>query len=128
MFFNQYLVLLAIAPFLLIPVEIIFPYPFLIEELVKLIAVLGLLKNKNKKISLPILGGFLFASTETILYAGNIIVVGKPYIFIERLFLTGGMHILTIILLYFGFKKNKIWGILGLVLAILVHYFYNKFV
>jgi len=126
MFFNQYLIFLAIAPFLLIPIEILFPYPFLVEELIKLIAVLGLLKNK--KISLPILGGFLFASTETILYTGNIIVVGKPYLFIERFFLTGGMHVVTIMLIYLGFKKNKIWGILGLILAIGIHYFYNKFI
>jgi len=128
MFFNQYLLLLTIAPFLLVPIEIVFPYPFLIETLVKLIAVLGLLKSKDKKISLPILGGFLFASTETVLYTNNIIAVGKPYVFIQRLFLTGGMHILTIMLIYLGFKKNKIWGILGLILAIGIHYFYNKFV
>lgn len=128
MFFNQYLLLLAIAPFLLIPIEMIFPYPFLIEEIVKLIAVLGLLRGKDKKIILPILGGFLFTLTETVLYTDNIIAVGKPYIFIERIFLTGGMHILTIMLIYLGFKKNKIWGILGLILAIGIHYFYNKFI
>ena len=117
--------MLTIVPFLLIPIESIFPYPFLIEEIIKLIIILGLPAKYKKNILIPIIGGFLFAFTETILYINNIQLSGQPNLILKRLLITGGMHSLTMVLMYLGFSKNIKWGIVCFLLAIVIHYLYN---
>jgi hypothetical protein len=126
-FFHEFFLMLAIAPLLLIPVEIIMPYPYIVEELVKFLIVLGLARKSKKQLMAPVLGGFLFALTETFLYIPNIINVGQPSLILKRLLVTGSMHIITMLLMYTGIRKKLIIGLLAFVLSVIIHYFFNSY-
>lgn len=123
----QVLFFSIILPLVLIPIEHFLPYPYFIEEIFKFFILINLFLSKKTKIIYPILIGFLFNLTETILYIPNLIRIGNPNLLITRLFFTGSMHILTTVLMYLGLKKNKYIGILNLVISITIHYFFNYF-
>lgn len=119
--------LAAIAPFFLWPVELIFPYPHLVEELIKTLLVVPLLDQRRK--SAPIktlfLLGFLFAFSESVLYLFNI---GSLDVFFQRLLITVPLHIITFLLIFLPTLKNKKLLPLGTILAILVHYLCNFYI
>lgn len=127
MFFHEFFILLTIVPILLIPIEAVLPYPYIVEEIIKFIVILSFFKIIKKNLSAPILGGFLFAFTETILYILNIISRGQPYLIFQRLLFTGIMHISTMVLIYLGIKKSLKIGFLALVLSIAIHYLFNTY-
>lgn len=120
----------SIAPFLVWPIELIFPYPHIVEELFKGLLVFFILKSPDNatRIRLGILAGFFFAFSESVLYISNILLVGTVWIFIERLFLTIPLHVLTTLLILFSGMKKKEFLVLGIVGAILAHYLFNLLV
>jgi len=122
------LALAAAAPFLLWPVEILFPYPHLFEEILKLILVLLILKSSgkvSKKIILGVKLGIVFAFSESILYFLNIFQIGQPSLFFQRLALTIPLHATTIIVILLSGWKKKELMIIGFLLAVVLHYLYN---
>ena len=125
--FYNFFILSILAPLVLIPVETILPYPYIVEEIVKFMIVVGFSKSNKEHIFAPILGGFLFSLTETFLYIPNIMAIGQPHIIFERIFITGGMHVATILLMYLGLRKKTVIGIAALILSIMIHYFFNKY-
>ena len=120
----------SIAPFLVWPVEFIFPYPYIVEELVKGSMVLFILKSSSDttKIRLAILVGLFFAFSESVLYMFNILLVGSLWTPIERLLLTIPLHVTTTLLILFsGMRRQKLLP-LGLIAAMMLHYLFNLFV
>jgi hypothetical protein len=124
---QELLIVALISPLLLIPIEGVLPYPFIIEELFKYILLLGINKKKQRRLVESVLVGFLFNLTETFLYIPSIINSGKISVLWGRLFYTGLMHGMTCALMYFGIKKNKYFGLATLLLAMLFHFGFNQF-
>lgn len=125
MFFHEIIILFAIIPIILIPIESIIPYACIVEEIVKFGLVFGLAKTKKNHLVAPLLAGFLFNLTETFLYIPNIIKIGDPTLLIKRLLITGFMHMFTTTLMYLGVRKNIYFGILSLIIATSIHCLFN---
>lgn len=115
------------SPLILLPIEKFLPYPSFIEEFVKLIIVLIVIKAARQFSSWVwvLIAGFLFALSESILYLINIFALGDLTLFPKRLILTSGLHICTMILMYFLGKKSYLGLLIGFIVAILIHHFFN---
>ncbi len=120
----------AIAPFLIWPIEIFFPYPHVIEEMTKALLIFFLLKSTDnrQKIYGAILVGFLFAFSENVLYMLNIFSAGNPQELILRFVLTMPMHIVTSVVILSLSLIDKRLIFLGIILAGFIHYFFNIYV
>lgn len=120
------------SPLLLIPIEKILPYPYLIEEITKLIIVKAIFqaekKFKKDFFVFIILTGVLFSFSESILYLTNIFLLGDLFLLPKRLVSTTALHLLTIFILYFSLKKGNKFILIGLGITIFLHYLYNRFV
>lgn len=119
-----------VAPLPLLIIEKFIPYPFIVEEVLNLILVLVLLntKTKIKQNVLPfvILSGILFTISESIFYLSNILASQSSLIvFFQRLFLTGTLHVGTLLILFFFMTKKTRWWILGFMIAVLIHFLFN---
>jgi|SRR3989344_3893359 len=116
----------AIAPFILWPIEIFFPYPHIVEELVKALLIFYLLKlsNNSQKIYGTILVGLLFALSENVLYMIN----GNPQTLILRFVITMPMHIITSLVILAWALIDKRLIFLGIILAGFIHYLFNIYV
>ncbi len=122
------LALVAAAPFLLWPVEILFPYPHFLEEVLKLVLILLILKiseSATKKIILAASAGALFAFSESILFFLLIFQIGQPGLFFQRLAFTIPLHVLTLLLMLLPGLKKKELTFVGFLLAVILHYGYN---
>lgn len=120
----------SMAPFLVWPFELIFPYPHIVEELVKGFLVFFTLKSSDNttRIKLAILAGLFFAFSESVMYMSNIFLVGTLWTFIERLLLTIPLHVVTTLLILFSGMKKKAFLPLGIIAAMLYHYVFNLMV
>jgi len=119
-----------VGPLFLLPVEKIFPYPWLVEELFKLGVVWLILKSKpgKKYLFLATFAGFLFAFSETIFYLTNIFALGNLAIIPKRIFFTSALHLGTIFLMTIFGKKGGFWWLVGFLGAVLIHMIYNLLV
>lgn len=121
----------AILPFILWPIELVLPYPYLVEEIAKLIIIYLILNSTLKlkeKFQITFLSGLLFSISESVMYLFNITQVGSTETLLIRLALTIPLHVATmIIILIFGLKRKKM-SILGILLTIPIHYFFNVLV
>lgn len=121
----------AILPFILWPIELVLPYPYLVEEIAKVIIVYLILNSTLKlkeKFQITFLSGLLFSISESVMYLFNISQVGSTETLFIRLALTIPLHVGTmIIILIFGLKRKKM-SILGILLTIPIHYFFNVLV
>ena len=119
----------AITPFILWPIEIILPYPYIVEEISKAILIFFLLKLPNReKILGTIMIGFLFSFSETVLYLFNVFSVGSLQTLLLRFIFTTPMHILTSLIILSSALINKNLIVLGVIIAALVHYIFNLIV
>ena len=117
----------AILPFIVWPLEAVLPYPAMIEEVFKAGTVFVTGKDlahfSPRRTALGI--GFFFAMSESVLYLYNIASVGGPNTFLIRLALTIPLHAITTYIsarTIFQGRAKAISGVLG---AILIHYAYN---
>ncbi len=122
--------LALIAPFVVWPIELILPYPYIIEELAKAILVFTLLNLPERltKIKLAILIGVLFAFSESVLYLFNIQLVGNIQTYFIRLLVTIPLHVITTLIILLPALKNKKLIIVGVIFASLVHYLFNLYI
>jgi len=122
--------LALIAPFVVWPIELILPYPHIIEELAKAVLVFTLLNlpERLEKIKLAILIGVLFAFSESVLYLFNIQLVGSMRTYFVRLLVTIPLHVITTLIILLPALKNKKLIIVGVLLAFLVHYLFNLYI
>jgi hypothetical protein len=119
-----------IAPLFLLPLEKILPYPFLIEEIFKAFVIFLIIKavDWEKQTKVTLLFAFLFALSENLFYLGNFIALGLMDVFLKRFLLTIILHLLTSLIILFPAQKKLSLLPLGLILAILAHFLYNRFV
>lgn len=117
----------SIAPFLLWPIEYIFPYPHIVEELWKAMCIPILLQypTKKKQLFIALATGSVFAFSESILYVFQFIQQGSLETVVWRLVLTTLLHSGTLYLMLCTTYINKKLLPIGLALGILIHYFYN---
>jgi hypothetical protein len=110
--------------------EKIFPYPWMVEELFKLVIVWLILKSKpgKKYLFLAIFAGLLFAFSETIFYLTNIFALGNLAIIPKRIFFTSALHLGTILLMAIFGKRSGRWWIVGFLGAVLAHNIYNELI
>lgn len=122
--------LALIAPFVVWPIELLLPYPHIIEELAKAVLVFTLLDLPERltKIKLAILIGVLFAFSESVLYLFNIQLVGSIQTYFVRLLVTTPLHVITTLIILLPALKNKKLIIVGVLLASLVHYLFNLYI
>lgn len=104
----------AIAPFVVWPIELILPYPHLIEEIVKAV----LVWCGHPKATTAVLIGAVFAFSEAVFYLFN-----SPSA-LSRLVYTIPLHSSTFLIL--ALSRRRFFP-LGLAAAILIHWLYNKF-
>jgi len=115
------------SPLILWPVEILLPYPYVIEEIVKAFFALSLSQNHFSKRSLiyPIISGFLFTISETMLYLLNFLKLGDFSNLPKRLVYTGLLHISTTILMFLGAKKGHFYFLTSFLFSVVIHYAFN---
>lgn len=124
------LIISLIAPPILYFIEKILPYPYLLEELLKYFLVRSLFRcpySSFSPLKTVVALALVFSFSENILYLPEIISSGKFYLFYFRLLFDGFLHLATFLLLFFGQTKNRLLGIMSLVIAIIVHYLFNLF-
>lgn len=112
-----------VLPFVALIIERFLPYPYFIEEVLKGILVINL--QKKYRIMLSIAIGVLFALTETVIYSTSLFLVGGVGVFITRFVLTAFVHSLTSVVMALSIYKTKKGFVIGLILGILIHWFYN---
>lgn len=112
----------AIAPFVLWPIETVFPYPHVIEELVKAALVFFVIKTWHQAAA----AGLTFAFSESILYFPNFFLVGSLETFFTRLAITVPLHVATLLLIFFFKANKKAYLIPAVALAMILHYFFNS--
>lgn len=119
-----------IAPFLLWPIEVLFPYPHIVEELVKTLLILYILREMgtSHRFVLTVLMGTLFAFSESVLYISNFLLVGSLSSFLVRLITTTSLHVLTSVVILLPGLKNQKLIVVGTLAAIFIHYFFNLLV
>lgn len=117
----------AFLPFVVWPVEMLLPYPAVIEELAKGYLVWLVAKDGPRAggwqtvVSI----GLLFGGSETLLYTVNAILAGNLGVLVGRVLLTIPMHVATVMVMYGVGQRGKIWFGIGLVLAMLMHWGFN---
>jgi len=116
-----------VLPFLALAIESIFPWGFLIEELLKAVLVFLIPKKSSNKILIAILIGLAFAATETVIYSTSILLTGGVGLFAKRFIATSILHSTTSAVMAISRLKNKNYFAIGVVLAIFIHYSYNTF-
>ncbi len=119
-----------ITPFALLPVEMLLPFPFVVEEIAKASLLIPLLSVKriNQQIQLAILVGIFFTLSESVLYLFNIYATGTPMLFIQRLLLTGALHTGTILTMFFVTKIDRRLLPIGVIITMIIHFFYNQYI
>lgn len=119
--------LAAVAPLVLWPIEVFFPYPFLVEEITKYLLSILIVKQGGRVLVGAVLAGMFFGFTETVLYFFNILPTGNSSLLLGRIFLTTPMHILTLFVMTWLGLKGKLTGIVGLLISIAIHYAFNAY-
>lgn len=117
-----------ILPFLLWPIELFLPYPHIIEEIAKGLIIFFVIKGKgsfSKKLFLSVLVGLLFTASESVLYLFNIYALGNLSTLLSRFLLTGSLHVITSLAIFLSAVKEKRLIILGVIAAIIIHYYFN---
>lgn len=120
----------AFLPFLVWPVEVLLPWPFVIEEVGKAwlawqVAAKGA-ADAWWKLGLAI--GVLFGGSELLLYVVNAILVGNFRPLWLRLGLTAPMHVVTVLVISWWAKKGFGGLVIGTFLGIAIHFGFNYFV
>lgn len=117
-------------PFIVWPIEVFFPYPYLVEEIAKGILVYFILSipSQNVKLGYGLLIGLCFALSENVLYSINFFTIGTVSFFLQRIASTGILHAGTAFLITAASLKNKKLIILGIILASAIHFVFNTFI
>ena len=120
--------LALIAPFLIWPLELLLPLPFLVEELVKAAVIyIGWPSAPVRtKLLFAALTGLLFGFSESVLYLVNFLGWGNMAQYFLRLAVALPLHAFTSIIILLPGLKYRHLVILGLPPAILIHYLYNR--
>lgn len=119
-----------IFPLLLLPLETLYPYSYVIEELFKAVYIYIIVRflDRNIRLTLTLSTTILFSISESLFYLINFISQGIIYMFLPRLVLTTFIHILTALVIFIPASRNRRYIWLGVLIAIILHYSYNQIV
>jgi len=119
-----------ILPFFCWAVEVILPYPYIIEELGKAVFVILVwrLPRRSTKIKTTALMAIFFAFSESVFYLFRLSFNGTLQTLFLRLLLTTVLHTTTSMLILLPTLKSKKLILLSFPLAAAIHYLYNNFV
>lgn len=119
-----------IAPFVVWPIELLLPYPYIVEEVMKWIIVryAHTRTELSSSLAIALIVGFLFAMSEMALFMYNIVQTGTLSTLFLRLALTIPLHVGTSFVLAYTARRNAFIIALGLATAMLFHYMYNLYV
>ena len=115
----------AFLPFLLLPIEILFPYPHFVEEVAKFL-VIKYAGTEKFSFAVLVFSGLAFSFTETILYSFNIVKVGGASAFLTRFLYTSALHSATFIIIGYFLYSKKFPKVTGLIISIIIHFLYNQ--
>ncbi|HLD51553.1 hypothetical protein A3K34_04255 [candidate division WWE3 bacterium RIFOXYC1_FULL_40_10] len=116
----------VIFPFLLLPVEKVLPYPYLVEELAKLVLIAGLFyRNKDRSIKWVLIFGVLFTLSETVLFSMNLWALGTVYLLLPKFLGLVTLHCGTLTIMWNSFRKGIYWVVPGICLSIFIHFVFN---
>jgi hypothetical protein len=117
-----------LSALILLPLEKVLPYPYIIEEISKAFLVFLILSISGKffQIKLAIFIGFFFALSENIFYLTSPVLYQSPLLFLQRIALVSFFHIFTLLIILFCGQKKRWLIIPALIFAIFIHYFYNQ--
>lgn len=120
----------AITPFVLWPIELILPYPHVLEEAAKTLLLLAVLNSTNRiyQIKMAVIIGLLFAFSESVLYLFNIYLAGDITTLLVRFAFTIPLHLITTLTILVPAMINRKLIIVGLIIAVFVHYFFNQLI
>ncbi len=117
-----------ILPVLLIPVVRIFGFSEVFEEVAKVLVILFAIlpiPGLRQKIVWTCVFALSFGVSESIFYLSEIIQSGDLGIFVLRLFTTMPMHIVTALIIFLFAQRGRKCLIIGVLIAIAIHLFYN---
>lgn len=121
-----------ILPFVIWPIEIFLPYPYLIEEIAKgilIFSVLKEIKNPVEGVRISLILGMLFALSESVLYIFNIQLVGDLSTFLLRLAVTIPFHAFTSVVIFiFAYSKKITLALFGITIAVVLHFLFNSLI
>lgn len=118
----------TILPFILLFIIALTGFSEVIEEAAKLLAIWFLarpLPSKAWQLGCSAVFGFVFACSESALYAGQLIAGGASEVLLQRLLLTTPMHIATSLIICVFSWKGRGMALLGLVVSIALHLAFN---
>jgi RsiW-degrading membrane proteinase PrsW (M82 family) len=126
------LLLAFAAPIILLPIEQVLNYPYIIEEIIKFFAIsliiLQARQNNKSYLLMAIMVGVLFTISESTLYLVNFFLDGTFSLLPQRLIYTGLLHSGTSVLMYVLGRKNWWLMTIGLIISMLIHYYFNQIV
>ncbi len=117
-----------ILPFILWPLELLLPYPYIVEEVAKAVVVYFIIKSTNNydhRVKLAVFSGVFFALSESVLYIFNIQLTGSIETLLLRMLITIPLHVITYLIILLVSTKNIKLMPLGILLAGIVHYTFN---
>jgi RsiW-degrading membrane proteinase PrsW (M82 family) len=117
----------SVLPFFCWILERFLPYPYLVEELAKALLVYFLIKKDRHSWYQAIIAGVFFALTETVFYTFNLYASGNTSFMAVRLLTTSLLHSLTYLTITFFYVKGNRYFVIGIILAILIHIYYNQY-
>lgn len=119
-----------VLPLVLIPMGRVVSHFFIIEEIVKAILILQILKFSSRKnqLKITLMMLFLFAFSENMFYLTNFITDGILYSFWQRFILTTTLHALTGLIIFLPSRQNQQLVFPATFLAMFVHFLYNQVV
>jgi hypothetical protein len=113
------------------PIELILPYPYLVEEIAKGLLIYWIISSDETttlKLKIVVAVGVLFSFSELVLYLFNIYLVGDISTIFVRLALTTFLHVVTSLIIFIPGIKDRRLMVLGLILAVVIHYLFNYYI
>ena len=116
----------AILPFVLWLVELVLPFPAVVEELAKAGLVLAVSRwQRWTGLGVIVAAGIVFSFSETVLYSFNLLTVGDSSTFLTRLLLTTSLHTGTMVIMWLFVQFDRRLIVLGFIVAVALHAWYN---
>jgi RsiW-degrading membrane proteinase PrsW (M82 family) len=115
-------------PFILWPIEKLFPYPHFVEETAKAILIYSVvvkIADFEDRLKNVLILGFFFAISESILYFLTISLLGNIQVLFIRLFLTTTLHLATCLVIFYPANKNRRLIYPATLVAIIIHFLFN---
>ncbi len=118
-----FLIIGLALPFVLWPIELFLPFPYIVEELAKFLCMAWLKKARFFWVTLFAL---FFSVSEGVLYLMNYFALGSLRDLPFRLTVTTLMHVTTTLIIFSAIHEKWPYRAVSLVIAMLFHFVFNS--